>query len=172
MEILIDEIRGKYPGIKTGINELLPRRDNKNLEVKDLNGLLKNYAEINADITFVHQVGIDQGMLSDNKHLESSKVPVYAKNIMNGLLKVYGISSKNELFNQSVAYSGIKPNDSAVKQSSIQQRMQMLADYGATNTPPPSSQHSNSLQKEVNTNEIICNALMQSNSVIMKCIQR
>ena len=177
MELLIDEIRGKYPGIKIGINELLPRKDNKNDEVKDLNRLLKNFAEMNADITFAHQLGIDQGTLSDNKHLDPSKVPVYAKNIMNGLLKVYGISCKSELFHPSVGHSGDKGNNFAPKQDgrSIQHKMQTLANYGPIDAPPLPSQYVQPPQKEAherNSNEMICNALMQFNSIMMKCMQR
>ena len=40
-------------------------------------------------------------MFYDTKHLSESKVPIYAKNIINALLKAYGIKEKRELFASS-----------------------------------------------------------------------
>ena len=102
MDILLAEIRLKHQGIKFIINELLPRNDNRNDEVDKFNHHLKEYSNTQPDITVATQENMrNRSLLSDIKHLQEVHIPKYAKNIINGLLRSYGISDKSELFDQS-----------------------------------------------------------------------
>ncbi len=96
--ILIDDIRARFPGIKIIINELLPRKDARNNEVGKFNAVLSTFTNSQEDITVALQRITDMSMFYDNKHLYPIKVGVYAKNIINALLKAYGIQDKSELF--------------------------------------------------------------------------
>ena len=99
LDLLIMDIRSRFPGIKFIINELLPRRDDRNSEVGKFNFGLGEYGNTKPDITIASQHNItDMSMFYDTKHLSESKVPIYAKNIIIAMLKAYGIKDKRELF--------------------------------------------------------------------------
>ena len=62
---------------------------------------LKEYSNSQPDITVATQENMrNPSILSDTKHLQEVHIPKYAKNIINGLLRSYGISNKSELFEQ------------------------------------------------------------------------
>ena len=83
LEFMIIDVRARFPGIKFIINELLPRRDERNSEVGKFNFKLGEYGKTQPDITIASQNNItDMSMFYDAKHLLESKVPIYAKNII------------------------------------------------------------------------------------------
>ena len=99
LELVLADIRTQFPGIKFIINELLPRKDERNSEIGEFNRRLGDYVRTQHDTTIASQQNItDMSMFYDNKHLSESKVPIYAKNIIIALLKAYGIKEKRELF--------------------------------------------------------------------------
>ncbi len=184
LRMVVDDIRGRFPGIKIIINELLPRKDARNAEVSRFNGLLGDFASSQADITVATQrTFTDMSMFFDDKHLHSSKVPVYAKNIINALLKAYGIQSKSELFLSPNGNQRVRTDASPTYGNNIQNRMKRIADYGSfdeRSTQPPSLPPQQSsmnfrggtTNQSQRNNEIIREALVNFSNVIMKCIQR
>ena len=177
--LLVDEIRAKYPGIKFIINELLPRRDNRNTEVGKFNAGLNEFASSLDDITIASQTNMsDTTMLHDVKHLREDKVPLYAKNIIRAMLTAYGIREKSELF----VDQGERFHPTSNQRRSIQDRFKSLANYNTTSNkyifPPKTNYNSrqgsnNDSSNNTPSNEtVIRNALMQFGEVLVKCIQR
>ena len=183
-KIILEGIRRKFPGIKIIINELIPRKDARNVQIGKLNSALGQYASSQSDVTIATQSNITTTMLHDDKHLHSTKVPLYAKNIINGLLKAYGIQSKSELFiahNQHppsvetpFSYSphntGVTVHDfSTIRNtntpSNIQQRLERHAEY-------EEAKESQQQKENVNRIDVIQKALEHFSSVIMNHIQR
>ena len=109
-------------------------------------------------------------MLHDRKHLLESKVPIYAKNLINAMLKSYGISDKRELFRSPESIH--THHNSQTK--NIQDRFQSIAGYNRDLYPTNSntrSMHRGS--NEIKDNEsVIRNAIMQFGDVLLRCIQR
>ncbi len=185
--IVVDEIRARFQGIKFVINELLPRKDDRNEEVAKFNGLLNKLATSHGDITIATQRNFTEIMFVDNKHLHSSKVPIYAKNIINALLRSYGIKEKKELFPQptippippfsQIAASPVQYNStvSQFQPNDIRSRMKKIANYGYPEERYVENIQHNNINTQVeasNNDEIIRNALQQFSNVILKCIQR
>ena len=150
LDILLAEIRLKHQGIKFIINEFLPRNDNRNDEVDKFNHHLKQYCKTQPDITVATQENLrNLSFLSDTKHLQEVHIPKYAKNIINGLLRSYGISDKTELFDPSknihygsrVQHSNRMPvNNSST--NDIHRRMLSLANYDDRTSPQCSNNRS------------------------------
>ena len=72
MQILVDEIRSKFHGIKLIINELLPRNDHRDNEVQKFNHVLGEYVKLHADLTVVSQQNMRDptfSMFYDAKHM-------------------------------------------------------------------------------------------------------
>ena len=153
--------------------------------VKELNTKLVELAASHSDVTFVHQKHIDMTMLTDAKHLHSSKVPIYAKNIINGLLKAYGIREKSELFTlgnekRSSVDNINRPHYNTNETSDIRNRMMRIANYKIPEAETAPSQFSNPEasvrfreRNQPTTNDaIIRNAVSQFTNIIMNYIQR
>ena len=132
---MVGDIRTKFPGTKLIINELLPRKDSRNDEARKLNQLLRRFETSNADITVAYQDNIsDMNMFYDAKHLHESKVPVYAKNIIKGLLRGYGISDKKELFVPSTDdHRNKESRRPSTTTTDIGHRLKQHANYGDMN---------------------------------------
>ncbi len=182
LQLIISDIRSRFPGIKFIINEFLPRRDNRNSEVAKFNAGLGEYAKGHHDITIASQQNItDMSMLYDAKHLLESKVPIYAKNIIIALLEAYGIRDKRELF--------VLPSQSNGRTNGIHDRMMNIADYrrearniafqpSSNNINIKNNNNSNNTETNRISNDarnkesVIRDAIMQFSDVILKCIQR
>ena len=101
MEILTNEIREKYPGIKFIISEFIQRNDSRNTEVQLFNKLLTDYALNNEDITVARHGNLKDAtwsMYRDAKHIKESKVAKFAANLIRALKTAYDIREKSELF--------------------------------------------------------------------------
>ena len=81
MEVIIDKMRRKYPGIKLIISEITPRNDRKDNEVKNCNQLLRDYARSNNDIFIASHENMRDptwSMFEDVKHIRKIKIPRFA----------------------------------------------------------------------------------------------
>ena len=88
----------------------------------------------NADITVAYQDNIsDMNMFYDAKHLHESKVPVYAKNIINKLLRGYGIIDKKEMFVPSTEDHRNEEFRCPSSTTDIDHRLKQVANYGDMN---------------------------------------
>ena len=87
-EMLINQLRNKYPGIKMIISELIPRKDNRNDEVEAFNSLLGKYASKYGDITVARHANLKDATWSmhyDEKHIKKNKIPKFAANIIRAI---------------------------------------------------------------------------------------
>ena len=85
MELLLDQIRSKFKGVKVIINEITPRNDNKDIEVKHLNQMLAAYVANHSDTTIAEQSNLRDptwSMYEDKKHIAKQKIAKYASNII------------------------------------------------------------------------------------------
>ena len=99
LELVLADIRTQFLGIKFIINKLLPREDERNSEIGEFNRRLGDYAKTRHNTTIASQQNIkDMSMFYDNKHLTNRRSRYTQKNIINALLKAYGIKEKSELF--------------------------------------------------------------------------
>ena len=102
-EVLLQQIRTSYPGIKIIFSEITPRNDMRDSEVIAFNDLLAAYATKYNDVTVVIHKNLrdsDWSMYKDAKHIYRNKIPKFAANIISGLKHAYGISNKSELFKE------------------------------------------------------------------------
>ena len=101
MEELVNQIRSKYENIKFIIGEATPRKDDRDIEVKRYNELLKELESENEDVTIaIHQNLRDPKWSNhrDIKHIHESKIGKYAGNLITAIKKAYNITSKRDLF--------------------------------------------------------------------------
>ena len=172
LQLLIDDTRKRYPGIKFIINEFLPRGDERNTEVGKFNTALNEFGSTQPDITIASQQNMyDSSMFYDTKHLRESKVPLYAKNIIRAMLKAYRITDKKELF----VPAGEVLRSTSAQPTMTKQRLHESANYDGSreNTPIPNAYPDRKENKDKENKEmIIRNALMQFSEVLVKCIQR
>ena len=101
LELLLEAIRLKFPGISIVISELLPRNDHRDAEVKLFNQVLMDYVLNHQDVTIArHHNMRDPGysMFYDEKHIKDTAVSRFSANLIRALLKSYKIKSKSELF--------------------------------------------------------------------------
>ena len=76
LELLLNDVRARFPGVKFIINELLPRLDQRNEEVGRFNTGLQNLKNNQPDITVASQQNmVDPSFYRVAKHLHESKVP-------------------------------------------------------------------------------------------------
>ena len=171
LDTLLNDIRRRFAGVKFVINELIPRNDPRNEEVVKFNTVLQDFAA-QPDITIASQHNIsDVSMLHDRKHLLESTVPIYAKNIINAMLKAFGISDKRELFRipgNTHTYHDSQTNN-------IQNRFRKIAGYNG-DSYPTSSFNTRSFHRgsngSTNNESVIRSAIMQFGDVLVRCIQR
>ena len=172
LELLLNDIRARFPGVKFIINELLPRLDERNDEVGRFNTGLQNLKNNQPDITVASQQNmVDPAFYRDAKHLHESKVPIYAKNIIIAMLKAYGIRDKRELFVVSQQSNNTQHQPRSLLQTpgtpGIQDRFKKLANYEGTYRTPTQQGNTN-----INNETVIRDAIMQFGDILVKCIQR
>ena len=101
MEVIVNKIRRKYPGIKLIISEITPRNDRRDTEVKQCNKLLWDYARSNQDIFIASHENLRDptwSMFEDEKHVRHIKIRRFAANIITALKRAYDIKDKRDLF--------------------------------------------------------------------------
>ena len=102
MEVIIDKMRRKYPGIKLIISEITPQNDRKETKVKNCNQLLRDDARSNNDIFIASHENMRDptwSMFEDVKHIRKIKIPRFSANIISALKRAYNIKDKRDLFN-------------------------------------------------------------------------
>ena len=90
---IMDNIKEKYPGVKTILSEITPRADNKDVEVQSCNKLIREFARCNQGNIFTakhdnlrHPEG---KFLYDAKHIKENIVPRFASNLKRALERAY-----------------------------------------------------------------------------------
>ena len=99
LEVVVGLLRGKHGQPKIVIGELTPRNDQKDVEVKKCNELIKQYADTNNDHIFLakqHRLRTpDWKHYYDNKHITPYAVPIFVASLKNALRAACGIQQQN-----------------------------------------------------------------------------
>ncbi len=92
---LIMQIKNMYANIRIVVNEVTPRNDDRDEEVKKCNGALVNEGD---DIFIAQQKNLRDSTYSfflDNKHIKPTKIARYVSNIKRVLNRAYGRETPN-----------------------------------------------------------------------------
>ena len=95
---VINQLRGKYEGIKIILCEITPRGDVRDDEVIRINQIIAEYSQDKVYIFLAKHGNLrteDKRHFSDNKHISFNAAPIFVSNIKRALRLAYGTVKPN-----------------------------------------------------------------------------